>query len=170
MLDTGMAQTTTAGINKVLPAAVVLVLSAVAPALAGERFELFAKCEPMGFGVEDLSPDASEIGLTRQSIQYAVESRLRSARLYGSAQKDHSLHINVHVAGGVFSVLLEYKKDVSDPWSGEIGRTATWKSGSVSRLNAHGGDASYILSVVSQHMDKFLTEYLRVNEGACKSR
>ena len=31
----------------------------------------------------------------------------------------------------------------------------------------HGGDAGFILSAVSQHLDKFLVEYLRVNEENC---
>ena len=44
---------------------------------------------------------------------------------------------------------------------------STWHSGAV---GTHGDDASYILSAVSRYMDRFLVEYLRVNEEACGTR
>ena len=45
-----------------------------------DRFELFNYCYPMRIVVEDLSTtDAAEINLTKESIQAALESRLRSA-------------------------------------------------------------------------------------------
>ena len=40
----------------------------------------------------------------------------------------------------------------------------TWQSGST---GTHGTDSSFILSNVSRHLDKFLAEYLRVNEEDC---
>lgn len=47
-----------------------------------ERFELFNDCRPMELVIEDLSDDASQIGLDRRAIHVTAESRLRSARLY----------------------------------------------------------------------------------------
>lgn len=49
-----------------------------------ERFELFGDCKPMALVVERLPPDAARIGLTVDSLQAAVESRLRAARLHDS--------------------------------------------------------------------------------------
>ena len=67
----------------------LVALTFLATGAAGEtlheridRFELFTDCQPMGLVVEGVPPDASEIGLTRESIIAAVESRLRAARLY----------------------------------------------------------------------------------------
>ena len=49
-----------------------------------KSFELFSDCLPTHLAIGELSRDASKIGLTKESIQAAVESRLRSARLYDS--------------------------------------------------------------------------------------
>ena len=40
----------------------------------------------------------------------------------------------------------------------------TWRTG---EIGTHGRDAGYILQGISEHLDKFIVEYLRVNEGAC---
>ena len=65
------------------------------------------------------------------------------------------------------STSLDYKKTLIDPVSVEGGFATTWHRGSA---GTHGGDAAYIVSNVSEHLDQFLTEYLRVNEAACSAR
>ena len=132
-----------------------------------DRFSLYNECGPMDLGVETLRPDAAEIGLTKASIQAAVESRLRSARLYDSADDDDAarLYVNVFVSGRAFFIRLDYQKYVHDPASGVTSRTTTWNMGGG---GTHGGDAAFILSNISGYMDEFLVEYLRVNEAACK--
>lgn len=62
--------------------------------------------------------------------------------------------------GGPF---IEWWRDLKDAQSHPF--ATTWLGGSV--LGTHGGDASYIVSSLSQHLDQFLTEHLRVNEEAC---
>ena len=128
-----------------------------------DRFELFTDCQPMNLVVEKLPPDASEIGLTRESIIAAVESRLRAARLY-DAEATHYLYVNVNVVGPAFSHSLELKKLVYDLSSGTPLPATTWYTGAT---GTHGGNAGYILSDVSRHMDRFLVAFLRVNEAAC---
>ena len=64
--------------------------------------------------VETLPPAAAEIGLTVESIQAAVESRLRSARLYDPEANTH-LYMNVNTSGNAFNVNLEYLKLFYDP-------------------------------------------------------
>ena len=44
------------------------------------------------------------------------------------------------------------------------GFASTWDIGS---FGTHGGNAGYILQSVSEHLDRFVLEYLRVNEAAC---
>ena len=132
-----------------------------------ERFQLFGDCKPMALVVEGLPPDASRIGLTVDSLQAAVESRLHAARLYDSEALSPRLYVNVNVSGGAFSVGFQYDKLFYDPLSDLTNIAATWDTGST---GTHGGDAPYILSVVSQHMDRFLLEFLRVNDQACEKR
>ena len=148
-----------------------LALPFSASGAAGEitdfkRFRLFADCRPMRLVVEDLPGGVLKIGLTKEAIRAAVESRLRSARLYDS-RASHYLYVNVNVAGRAFSISLEFNKRVRDILSGDTGRAATWNRGST---GTHGGNANYIVSSVSRHMDKFLVEFLRVNEKACGKR
>ena len=59
---------------------------------------------------------------------------------------------------------LEFNKRVSDSLSGESFRAATWHSAST---GTHGRDADYILQGLSEGLDRFVLEYLRVNEAAC---
>ena len=120
----------------------------------------------MQLAVGKLSEDAKKIGLTKESIEDAAESRLRSARLYNPYALPY-LGINVNVGKTAMGVELEYNKWVFDPLSGENAYAGTWDIGGT---GTHGGDSGFILSVVSQHLDKFLVEYLRVNEAACGKR
>ena len=74
------------------------------------------------------------------------------------------LYINVNVTSRAFSVSVEYLKYVLDYASGLSRSATTWDSGSA---GTHGNDAGYLLSMVSQQIDRFIDEYLRVNEEAC---
>ncbi len=155
------------GLDRAEPQTLDRALKQLWPSLAVgqglDRFKLFADCEPMGLVVEGLPEDAAEIGLTEDSIRAAAESRLRSARLYIEASSPY-LYINVNVLAGAFNVALEYNKSVFDPLSGLSGVASTWSSGGT---GTHGRDSGFILSQVSQHLDRFLAEFLRVNEAAC---
>ena len=154
---------------RLLPLAVVLTMGAATAQSLDldrtiERFELFNNCEPMYLLVENLPPDAAEIGLSKQGVQAAVESRLRSARLYDSSGSSSYLYVNVNVVGAAFGVELEYYQRVLTLESGLRGSAVTWGTG---LTGTHGRDANYILSLVSRLMDTFLSKYLRVNEEAC---
>ena len=41
----------------------------------------------------------------------------------------------------------------------------TWERGET--LGQHGGDAGFIMQALSEDLDLFILEYLRVNEGYC---
>ena len=132
-----------------------------------DRFTLCNACRPMRLVVEDLIKGAKAIGLTRDRLQITAESRLRAARLYTedyAKSKGTSLYVNVGVVGGAWSLHVEYCKVVSDPVSGETNMAPTWKASS---LGTHSGDPGYIIQALSEELDKFLVEYLRVNEKDC---
>lgn len=113
--------------------------------------------------MERLNDDAGKTGLTEARLQAAAESRLRSARLYDSDAVAY-LYVNVNVVGRAFNIRLEYEKLVRDVATGKLGRAPTWNTGGI---GTHGGDAGYIVSTLSEKLDQFLVEYLRVNESAC---
>ena len=84
----------------------------------------------MALVVENLPPDASKIGLTVGSLQAAVESRLRAARLYDSEVLSPRLYVNVNVVGSAFGVRFQYDKLFYDPSSDFTNIAATWDTGS----------------------------------------
>lgn len=134
-----------------------------------ERFELFGECRPIDLVVESLDDDAMDIGLTRERIQTLAESRLRAARLYNAAALQY-LYVRIGVMvsegrrGGAYSIEVEYFKFLDDSVSEGSGFAPTWNSGS---FGTHGGDGGFIMQALSEHVDRFLLEYLRVNEAAC---
>ena len=130
------------------------------------RFQLWNDCEPMDLIVERLDDDAVEIGLTEESITVASRSRLRAAGLYDAEMPEY-LYVQVSVGRESFSIDLQYKKVVYDPATEIIMQATTWEDGS---FGTHGKDSGFILSAVSQKIDKFLDEYLRVNKDSCSAR
>ena len=129
-----------------------------------DRFELFNNCEPMRLVVEELYDDETEIGLTEERLRFVAESRLRAARLYTADRGGPFLYVKVNVVGPAFSASLEYRKRLLDSASGVSGMATTWDTGAT---GTHGQDAAYIVTALSGFLDRFLTEYLRVNEKAC---
>ena len=117
--------------------------------------------------VERLNSDARKIGLTRERLETVSELRLRSASLYDPKGLSY-LYVNVNVVGRSFSVSVEYNKWVLDYASGEESWAKTWVKGSTGTHGRIG--ENYIRSAVSEYIDQFLVEYLRVNEEACKKR
>ena len=132
---------------------------------AVERFELFNDCRPICLIVEGLRPDVAGIGLTRERVQNAVESRLRAARLYTSERGSAMLYVSITAGREVFSLAPRYNKLVLDIASGEANLAPTSSRGST---GTHGRDADYIVSQLSGHLDEVLTQYLSVNEAACE--
>lgn len=139
-----------------------------------DYFQLWGACARVSLEVGDLPKDATEIGLRKEDIETAVRSRLRAARLYLDINAAPTLAVFVHVHGSAYSVDVEFWKFVEDEttWSKMPkglnrlhGFAPTWEKGA---LGTHGGDYSYVLSAVGRYADKFIDEYLRVNEDACK--
>ena len=137
-----------------------------------DRFDLFTNCEPMAIVVEDLSSAGKKLGLTNADIQANVESRLRAARIYTNQRTPHYLHIVVSVIGRAFSIDVEFKKSLFDSLYTELqGGAGTWRDGITGTHGGRGrGGGSYILSGLSQMLDRFIADYLRVNETACATR
>ena len=130
------------------------------------RFRLFDDCRPMSVLVETLPSAAQEIGLTEYSLRAAIESRLRAARLFDDEASSY-LYLNVNVVGRAVGINLEYNKPVCDSASANCFPASTWRLGST---GTHGNNDGYIRSAVSEYMDTFILEYMRVNEEACSSQ
>lgn len=128
------------------------------------KFSLYTACQPMRLIVENLSDDAEDIGLARQTVVNAAESRLRAARLYSPSGRAR-LYVRISVFRSAYNIELDFGKQVLDDHSRIYGHADTWGRGSIGTSR----NASYILGNLSELLDEFLVEFLRVNESACNS-
>ena len=128
----------------------------------GDKFRLWNECRPMSL-VVSIDSDAENIGLTKQDVETAVRSRLRAARLY-DGENILALYVEVGVVGNAFGIQYVYSKPVKDFSSGIVNFADTW-----SRIvfGTHRQESSFILSSLSNLVDHFIDEYLRVNESDC---
>ena len=133
------------------------------------RNALHTACAPMAL-VVDLEPESSakEIGLTKQAIINAAASRLRGARLFASFEEQtlslQYLHLVVAMHDSAYVANLYLKRYLDDLGFGMPGIATGWSTGNV---GLHGGNAQYLLGIVSEFFDNFLASYLRVNEAYC---
>ena len=86
-------------------------------------------------------------------------------------RRSPTMYVNVGVTvsenrrGGAFLVDVSFNKYLRDGVSDRNGFAATWNTGS---YGTYSGDAGYIMQFVSEQLDRFILEYLRVNETACR--
>lgn len=167
--------------------AFILIRAAIAPEVRAEtenlsrtkgsieEFRLYTKCLGVILVVERLSDDARKVGLRREEIIAAVESRLGAAGMYqsgyfgfpeGSVVFFPHLYVNVNVNGDTFSVLVELKKWVNEPLSGQLNFAQTWRRGTV---GTHRSGNPSIMSAVRSLADQFVDEWNKVNkpDGKC---
>ena len=152
----------------------ILCLAAVS-ASAGEvserdRFQLWTGCKPLEILVSQINKNATAIGLTKEQVEVAARSRLRTARIYASEVKlgQPSIYVNVDIGkSGTFLVSVELLKWLEDEINGIYGfwSATTWDTYG---FGTHGNNSTTIVSLVSQLTDKLIDEYLRVNADACK--
>ena len=131
------------------------------------RFQLCNACRPVPLLIERLDRAATDIGLTKDRLRITAESRLRAARLYTDSGEESNgavLYINVGVLGPAVNLEVQYHKRLLDLVAFEAGVAPTWRRGS---LGTHGRDPGFIVQSVSEKVDEFLVEYLRVNEEHC---
>lgn len=135
--------------------------------LSMELFALFNWCQPMKIVVENLGDEATRLRLTKDRLRSAAESRLRAANLHeeGGDDGDGSyLYVRVGVSRRAFVLDLQYRKLVTDLASEQMFAAPTWDE---QVFGTHGGDVLTVTALLSELLDDFMADYLRVNEIAC---
>ncbi len=134
-----------------------------------DRFQLFTSCAPV---VPSVIPPTDawrhhweNIGLREDAVRRAVTSRLRSARIYSEEFRGSLLSIEVGISNRAFHLDVKFHKLLRDAYTDIDGFAVTWSNGLTSILGASA--ASQILGHLSQLMDRFIDDYLRVNAEAC---
>ena len=137
------------------------------PGSERERFALWTGCKPLwpALFVEP-KDDTFE-----DSVRAAVESRLRGARLYGGLTSSSTpsvglLRIVVNRGSGLFGISVGLQKRLFDPITGLRSHAyADYRGGGYSSFGS--GSPEYVRSVLADHLDRFIADYLRVNADAC---
>lgn len=137
------------------------------PGSEKERFALWTGCQTLWpLTLVDPKDDSFE-----ESVTAAVESRLRGARLYGdltnSETSNQILRIVVNRGSGLYSISVGLQKTLFDPLSRLRSRVYGDYRGGAGYGSFGSGPPEYIRSVLADHLDRFIADYLRVNAGAC---
>ena len=139
-----------------------------------DRFGLFNRCGPVNLVVERPYDDAESLDLTKERIQTLAKNRLRAARLYDAEAKNF-LYVRVGalnakgvngkgIPSGAVFVEVSFAKVLYDVKTDLSSIAKTWWTFA---YGMHYGDASSLMQLLSENLDKFILEYLRVNEDAC---
>ena len=143
-----------------------------------DRFELWNNCELIGLhaiaGLPGSGPTAAKEAL-RERVTTAARSRLRAARLYTDDPLNASLSVAAFDGDLIRLVLVSLFKLVHDPQSEARGHAPTWLTVGGGPTNPLAGllgeerTSDSIVALVTEKVDEFIDEYLRVNEDACAS-
>lgn len=133
------------------------------PGSERERFALWTGCKPL-WPVLFLDPKDD---MFEDSVRGAVESRLRgTARLYGGTANGELLRVMVSRGRGLFSISVGLQKRLFDPVTRLRSHAyGDYRGGAYSSFGS--GPPEYIRSVLADHVDRFIADYLRVNADAC---
>ena len=158
---------------------IILLGTFIAGAAKGEevtaldRFQLWNDCDPVKLGVGVFDPTSmSRMKLLNERIETTVRSRLRIARMYQEGIGPPMLFIQVTLLEAFYLVLgdVSFYKHVLEYRSNESAGAPTWRAGGVvgfSLLNTLPSDNGAIVSAVTEKVDIFIDEYLRVNADSC---
>ncbi|MDE0101415.1 MAG: hypothetical protein OXN89_03465 [Bryobacterales bacterium] len=130
-----------------------------------QRFQLFNYCSGADSKAVLDDEKAVDLDLSEESLQNALESRMRAARLHRDRPDGDGLVLDVHVVGRGFKITLALYKSVRDLASGKVYFAATWQAGFTGQ---HSGRSGYILESTSMLIDEFIAKYLRINEPYCR--
>ena len=129
---------------------------------AVDRFELFTGCEPVGLVVHMQIDENDRIALTKADVTRAVRSRLRAARIYTDVPSSIYLRAHIVIVASAFNIQIEFLRWLRNGY--DVGWASTWETGTTGIARS---SSSYVLGALSQYMDEFIDEYLRVNAAAC---
>ena len=122
------------------------------------RYALFTACAPVKlsrFG-------ETGTGIVREAgVREMAESRLRAARIWGGYSGGELSPLVFHIDYGARK--MTFRKEVWEPLSGELHIADVWTH-SLSGWEAEISQRQRVSTLI----DRFILEYLRVNEGDCR--
>ena len=165
--------------------ATLLLVATVASPLqprTGPDTELYDKLYTGCAHVEALvtvEDQASRLGVAEERrLKVMAESRLRAARLYPSPTpaleitvKAPALDITVQALDGdgtnAYTARVAFVRPMLNPITEGRLWVTTWKRGSFGYFGDRADPSGSVQANVSDFVDEFILDYLRVNEGSC---
>ena len=146
-------------------------------------FELFNECHSVYLmvRVQELAkplgaPEPPDISRLEDRLSTMAESRLRAARLYGklltfstsqaAPMTRGTLSVEVSRYDGSYLTTVDFLRRVFDPVSKKWSVAPTWRA-TDTRYRFPFSTSDSVMQNVSDGIDRFILEYLRVNEAAC---
>jgi hypothetical protein len=116
--------------------------------------------------VGDMLPDAERIGLTADRVRTRVELRLRQAGLTPTdAGRDEHLRVEVFVVGATYAWTIEFVRPVTFVINESLaGSSEASMWGGMNVGATHGNSAAVVVESLDGALDRFLNDYLRVNQ------
>ena len=147
-------------------AALLVCIASYAHAEVSMRdiFHLRNGCVGVNLEVSYAKEGAAHLRLEKDSIETTARSRLRGARIFNSDTFTH-LFVFVHVADSAFFIEVSMYKFLSDDDNNVRLLAKAWNRYS---FGVHGNDKQGLLGIIGELTDKFIDEYLRVNEEVCQ--
>ena len=131
-----------------------------------DRFDLWTECAGVDFLVETMDEDAAAFGLSTERVEGVAGSRLRAAGIHDDGSRENWLYLRVTVFDFSYVVEVGFQKRLLDEGTG-LGMTAsTWSRVGLGLSRSMEGD--HVMGMVSEFLDTFIDDYLRVNEAACR--
>lgn len=151
--------------------AAILLLAAAAPAAAQDENErdYLIDLREVNVFVDDLAADAEAAGLTRDSIETAVQNRLRQEGVpLGRSQLAGDLYVRVGTHRGTtglyaYFARVSLQQLVTIEGNQERAFVDTWDLDSLGTVGE--GNLPQVEQVVLQLVDRFIDDYFAVNGG-----
>lgn len=152
---------------------------------ASNRFALYNECRPFDFQIIAPIGGNSSESRSRELFELA-RTKLDAVKLFGPWRLIQGKNIWRDFVGKIVLAVswsqdtispyiqseVEFEKDLKDELTGETHHMTTWKESYGPFVREISRKITYrkIRQKFAEQIDKFIEEYLRVNEAACKRR
>lgn len=131
-----------------------------------ERERLFTHCAPVSVSYVLVFGEEVTERTLQERLPTLLETRLSSARIYGDFLWP-MLDLAVFHEGPAFYWEMNFSKRARDGATGRPTSVISWRTFDFGTFGRPGDPAQFIVNGVSEALDEFIADYLRVNEEAC---
>lgn len=137
------------------------------PPFTSATWQLFTDCGKVGLLVNTENAGVIPFPEEERAIETLVRNRFRAAPIYDPKERTQFLNVTVNESDGEFGISVQFWKILCDPLSDMCLGATLWNTGSTGTWD-YDWQKKFLLQILSQHIDHFINEYLRVNADYCE--